>query len=328
MVSFIIPTRNEGKYIEKCIESIYNSCLPARSVPTKAGAAAKNHIFEIIVIDDGSTDNTPDIIKKYPDIRFFRLLQNKGSAYARNLGAINASGNLLFFVDADVWLDNKCVSEFLNQIKNYDIVHTVPFFTNGIPIFPLFAAKDYPVITATFMIKKDSIDKLDKYFDERYVFYNEDLDFFLRCKIIGLTAKYLETVNCSHWIKEPRAPEFRYYMDLRNSIYAYLKFYKLKKSVVNFPSLKVIRNNIVNFLWNKNVYSTIYFDRIYEKNLFLRLWYKFSPRAKITNKTRIYILFLICKAFLWNLSKLPEIKKEHNNLVRFLKKSKIMYDFS
>lgn len=307
MVSFIIPANNEGKYIQKCIDSIITSCN-----------YAKYAAFEIIVIDDGSTDNTPEVVKKYSQVRCFHLFENNGSAYARNLGIINASGNILFFVDADVWLDEKCVFEFLKQIKNYDIIHTVPFFTNGIPIFPIFAAEEYPVISAAFMIRKNAVDKLDKYFDEMYVFYNEDLDFFLRCKIMGLTSKYIDSLKCSHWIKQPRNPEFRYYMDLRNSIYAYLKFYKIGKSVVSFPSLKIIRDNVANLLWNKNAYSPIYFDFKKESNLLLKLWYKLSPRAKITKKTRFYALYLVFKAFRWNLVNIREIRRQRNSFKHFL----------
>lgn len=319
MVSFIIPTHNSREYIGKCIDSItatagstiYNSTF--------------NNIFEIIVIDDASIDDTCEIIRKnYPGVKCFCLSERSGVSYARNLGIINSCGNVLVFIDSDVWVDKECINELLTQINSYDIVYTVPYFPNGIPIFPIFAAKDYPVISAIFMMKRKALGKLDKYFDERYEIYNEDLDFFLRCKIFGLTAKYINEAKAYHWLKDSKNAEFRYYMDLRNSIYAYLKFYKLGKSIVGFPSIKIILRNISDFLWNKNAYSKLYFDPVQKMehpaqawNLFLKLWYKISPKAKITYKTRLYVIYMIFKAFMWNVRRLGEIKEEHYHFRRF-----------
>lgn len=324
MVSFIIPTHNSREYIEKCIDSICNSNIFAGSESTsskKNTPVGQQASLEIIVIDDASTDGISDFIhKNYPVVKFFYTPKRRGAAYARNLGIIKSSGNILVFIDSDVWLNSNCIDELIAQINNYDIVYTIPFFPNGIPIFPIFAARDYPVISAFFMIKRKTLEKLDKYFDENYEIYNEDLDFFLRCKICGLTAKYVKSAKSYHWLKESKNAEFRYYMDLRNSIYAYLKFYKLNESIVSFPSIKIILQNMNDFLWNKNAYSKIYFENKKGENLFLKLWYKFSPVAKITNKTRFYIIYMILKAFMWNLKKFPEIKQKNRDLRIFLSK--------
>ncbi|MDD5530043.1 MAG: glycosyltransferase [bacterium] len=316
MVSFIIPTHNSREYVGKCIDSI----TVAAGVPL-CNSIPKD-IFEIIVIDDASTDGTSDFIRKnYPGVKCFCVSERSGAAYARNLGIVNSCGNILVFVDADVWLDKECINEFLTQINRYNIVYTVPYFPNGIPIFPIFAAKYYPVISAIFMMKREALGKLDKYFDEKYEIYNEDLDFFLRCKIAGLTARYTEKAKAYHWLKDSKNAEFRYYMDLRNSIYAYLKFYKLGKSIVGFPSIKIILQNIGDFLWNKNAYSKLYFEPA--SSGFLKIWYKISPRAKITQKTRFYIVYMIFKAFMWNVRRLREIKGEYYYFKTFLSNLKL-----
>ncbi|MDD2890547.1 MAG: glycosyltransferase [bacterium] len=312
MVSFIIPTHNSREYVGKCIDSIRNSTI--------------NDIFEIVVIDDASTDNTFDFIRKnYPGVKCFCVSERSGAAYARNLGIVNSCGNILIFIDADVWLDKECINELLAQInppEADDILYTVPYFPNGIPIFPIFAAKDYPVISAIFMMQRSVLGKMDKYFDEKYEIYNEDLDFFLRCKICGLTAKYVENAKAYHWLKDSKNAEFRYYMDLRNSIYAYLKFYKLGKSIVGFPSVKIILQNIGEFLWNKNAYSKLYFEPA-RRSFLLKIWHKISPVAKITYKTRFYIVYMICKAFMWNIRNLSEIRKEHCYFKMFLSNLKL-----
>lgn len=318
MVSFIIPTRNEEQYIKKAVASIYNNCISTVT-------------FEIIIVDDASSDNTVKIIaQSYPDVRIIRTPERKGPAKTRNIGIENAKGEILCFMDADVWLEQNCVSELLKYIQHYDIVYTIPFFPNGLPIFPIFATRDYPVITALFVIKRAALFQLDKHFDEMYEIYNEDLDFFLRCRMFGLTSKYIESAKAYHWIKTSpptscragKNPELRYYMDLRNSIYGYLKFYGFGVNLVGFGTNKLILQNIKNLLWNKDGYNPIYFrrDRV---PTFLRVWYKFFPQSKISKKTRFYIVFLILKAFIWNFFRRKEIINEHNTLHSKIKYQKL-----
>lgn len=306
MVSFIIPAYNEEKHIAKAIESIYSSKIRVK--------------FEIIVVDDASNDNTSTIIKnKYPNVKLFINQKRMGAAFSRNLGIKNSTGEFICFMDADVWVDELCIQKFLLEIDKYDIVYTIPVLENELPIFPIIFAKNYPVISALFMIKRASLNRLDMSFDEIYKIYNEDLDFFLRCKLFKLKAKYIKEAKAYHWIKENKNPSYRYYMDLRNSIYAYLKFYKIKEKIVGFPSIKIITMNIINFLRNRNTWSTIYFKIPREKNIILKIWHTILPRALITKKTHIYIIYLIIKAFVWNIKHLRIIRKENLKLRKLIK---------
>jgi glycosyltransferase involved in cell wall biosynthesis len=92
-VSIVIPTYNSVKSLPKAINSILSQTY---------------HDYEIIIVDDGSIDNTKDVVdeylKKYPEkIKYF-YQQNKRPAAARNLGIKNANGELSAFLDADdVW---------------------------------------------------------------------------------------------------------------------------------------------------------------------------------------------------------------------------------
>jgi len=84
-LSVIIPNRNGEKTIGLCLEALFSSVHDS---------------FEVIVVDDCSTDNSATIISEFP-CTLIRLEQHVGSASARNIGAQSCSGALLFFIDAD-----------------------------------------------------------------------------------------------------------------------------------------------------------------------------------------------------------------------------------
>lgn len=92
-VSVVIPTYNHARFLRQAIDSALGQTLPPR---------------EVIVIDDGSSDGTPDIVAEYGHrIRAVRHT-NRGVAATRNAGAALATGELLAFLDADdVWLPRK-----------------------------------------------------------------------------------------------------------------------------------------------------------------------------------------------------------------------------
>lgn len=111
MVSIIIPTYNRGNTIERCILSLQNQTYDD---------------FEIIIVDDNSSDNTEDIIRRINDVRvkYIKHNINKGANAARNTGILHANGSIIAFQDSDdEWLPNKLeiqVKELIN--RNVDIV--------------------------------------------------------------------------------------------------------------------------------------------------------------------------------------------------------------
>ncbi len=88
LVSFIIPCYNHGRYIKDAVDSILAQNYPAT---------------EIIVVDDGSTDNSAEIIRTLPNIKH-TWQTNQGLSAARNTGIKNSTGQFLVFLDADDWL--------------------------------------------------------------------------------------------------------------------------------------------------------------------------------------------------------------------------------
>lgn len=103
MVSIIIPVYNTFPYLEKCLDS----CLQQ-----------SYQDIEIIVVNDGSTDNSADLIdsyaNKHQNIRVFHQ-QNKGAAVARNSGIDAARGEWFFFVDSDDYISNDAIESLLSK---------------------------------------------------------------------------------------------------------------------------------------------------------------------------------------------------------------------
>jgi len=90
-ISVVIPTYNSGPFIARAIDSVLNQTLAP---------------CEIIVVDDGSTDNTAQVVKKYDNVKYIHQ-QNAGASVARNTGIEAATGNWIAFLDADdEWMAN------------------------------------------------------------------------------------------------------------------------------------------------------------------------------------------------------------------------------
>ena len=109
-ISIIVPSYNAEKSIDKCITSLINQ--------TKKE-------LEFIIINDGSTDSTEEIIKKYKDkrIKYFKN-KNSGIGKTRNFGIEKAKGKYLMFVDSDDYLENDACFSLFNKIEksNSDVV--------------------------------------------------------------------------------------------------------------------------------------------------------------------------------------------------------------
>lgn len=105
MISVIIPSYNEETDIQRCLESLFTQ---------------KNSDFEIIVVDDGSTDKTVSVVKKLKERHKELILINqdhKGPGEARNQGAKTAKGEILVFVDSDMTFDKNFLFELTKPIK-------------------------------------------------------------------------------------------------------------------------------------------------------------------------------------------------------------------
>lgn len=108
--SFIVPVYNTEKYLKKCLDSLINQTYKD---------------FEIIVVNDGSTDKSSSIISKYQK-KYKNIIvidkENEGLSMARNRGVQKSSGKYIIFVDSDDYVSNKLLEEVDKKIDDNDIL--------------------------------------------------------------------------------------------------------------------------------------------------------------------------------------------------------------
>lgn len=110
LVSIVIPVYNIQEYLERCIDSIVNQDY---------------HNWELLLVDDGSTDNSGEICdnyaRQYANIRVFHKA-NGGVSSARNLALSNARGSWISFVDGDDWVRSDYLSNMISAVTDDDIL--------------------------------------------------------------------------------------------------------------------------------------------------------------------------------------------------------------
>lgn len=106
LISIIVNAYNEEKHIKKCIDSVI--CQTYKKI-------------EIVVINDGSTDNTLSILNSYDDSRLKIIThENKGLSLSRNDGIDNSNGKYVYFLDADDFIEQDNIEYLYNLIIKYD----------------------------------------------------------------------------------------------------------------------------------------------------------------------------------------------------------------
>lgn len=191
-LSIIIPTWNTAQITLKCIQTIKKYL--------------KNFDHEIIVVDNGSTDNTVNLLKKNKDIKLIENKANLGFAKANNIAEKKAKGDYLLFLNSDMELLDSSLIEMYKYISQDKSIGAIgPQFLNidlspQASVFPpqtaLNAFKEFflgiksyskylpptdkiskvaTISGGALMIEKKNFEKIGKW-NEKYFFYFEDLD--------------------------------------------------------------------------------------------------------------------------------------------------------
>jgi len=199
-VSVITPLYNSKKYIEKAIESILNQTYKD---------------FEMIVVDDGSTDGSGELVKnKFRDKVRYIYQENKGAAAAVNRGISLSQGNYIAFCDSDDWwLPDKLEKqvEFLEVNQNFGLVYSDVFLARDgvltqetwlqsrkvLPcsggkekcLVPLFS-KNFIPAPLTVLMRKSVIDRVG-FFNEKFS-STYDYEYWFRILEAGIQIAFLD----------------------------------------------------------------------------------------------------------------------------------------
>ncbi len=130
LISIIVPVYNVESYLERCLESLKRQWYDN---------------LEIILVDDGSTDNSgkicDDFAKREKRAKVFHK-RNGGLSDARNYGLKKAVGEMLAFVDSDDYIDESYISDMYYEMRHSDADIVVCGFNNNVPRSEILSGKD------------------------------------------------------------------------------------------------------------------------------------------------------------------------------------------
>ncbi len=184
-ISLVICAYNEEKYIGKCLE-----------------AAIKNSdgkFFEIIVINNASTDRTKEIAEKYPGVRVVDE-HKKGQVQARQRSYFEVTGDIVAYIDADTLMPENWVDILIQEFTKNPTLACLsgPYIYYDLPkwqkfavslywqlfAYPTYLIVGYMAVGGNFAIRKDVLDKMNG-FDTAILFYGEDTDIAQRASKFG-----------------------------------------------------------------------------------------------------------------------------------------------
>lgn len=214
-LSVIIPTYNRKNVLIKCLNALFEQIYPKSN-------------FEIIVIDDGSTDGTEsvvkEIIKKLPvELRYFKQ-ENRGPGAARNVGIKNAKGDIVLFIGDDIiatptlleehmkWHksnpeDNVAILGFVTWSPEIEITPFMKWLENGGPQFHFWQIQDKTEIdiqkyfyTSNISLKREFLLDNNLLFDEDFPYAAyEDIELGYRLKKVRMILKYNKNAISYHY---------------------------------------------------------------------------------------------------------------------------------
>lgn len=309
MISVIIPIYNKSNYIIKCLDSVVNQTF---------------NCFEIIIIDDGSTDNSLEFIEKYnfKDINSKIISQvNSGVSTTRNNGVKLAKYDYIAYLDADDWWEPNFLQEMVKLIKSFPdaglyatsyfkiknnkkvpaIINIEEKFNVGyIDYIKLYSINLWmPIWTGATVVKKEVIEELNGF--KPNLKLGEDFDLWLRIsqthKIAFLNiplSNYNQDVE-----QQNRAIGYKFYLPEEHVLFQ--NFGELMKNI-NFKILfeKLFLYSMQPYyIYGKNlneikeIFSTIDFNLypfkyklIYKicPRFFLKIWLRFMRLGSIIKK--------------------------------------------
>jgi GT2 family glycosyltransferase len=202
-VSIIIVNWNGRKWLKKCLDSLFSQTY-------------KN--FEIIFVDNNSTDDSIDFVRSSYDLSKLRIVEsdrNLGFAGGNNLGIKNATGKYIMFFNNDAWVKDDFLEKtvYFYIENNFDIIGptetdyedktlndrvvTIDFFGHPIYLDKDGKSKEFYLPGVCLFFKKDLYEET-RGLDERFFMYFEEVDWFWRLNLLKKRFSFMEDVFIHH----------------------------------------------------------------------------------------------------------------------------------
>lgn len=294
-VSIIIPVYNVAEYLKECLDSVINQTY-------------KN--LEILLINDGSTDNSLEICKEYSNrdsrVKVFDI-KNGGVSNARNIGIVNATGEYLSFIDGDDFVSENYIEKLYDQaiasgkdmticrMNLYEDGKVTPTKENFAPLFaeePDDKAKTYLCLNSSVMgsswrilYKTEFLVKNDIKFNVNLKFC-EDMAFVLKCIYMGATFAevneymYFYRQNPSSYIKTYKPDFLKAEQDFYDYVTEFVKNEDYKEQLVfKLVYMAFGEESVKNPKYEKNKLQEIYKSKLY-KQFKLNVISKYKVKSK------------------------------------------------
>src|SRR3989338_5855359 len=250
-VSFVILSHNDGKTAVNAIRSI-------KSLKTK-------YKYDIYVVDNGSKDDTPELIKSTKNVKVIKLKKNIGTA-AYDKAIKKSKLKYIYFTGCDIEVKQDMLDKLVNFLeKNEDAAQVAPKYINfykrnktdlgGTWLSRSFysgtfkdntlgnGAVEIPYI-GTGLIRKSFIDKFGYLFDNDYFFYGEDVDLGMRIKLLGYKIYYIPSSIVYHIGSASRSIHKPYYLTFlmeRNLLRTFFTTLSIKNIILLKPYVFLMR---------------------------------------------------------------------------------------
>lgn len=265
LVSVIVLNWNNSKDLEICLKSL--------SKQTYSN-------YEVIIVDNASTDNSIEIIKKFSKFKLIQNEKNYGFAKGNNIGIENAKGRYIITLNNDTLVDSHWIEELTKVSEEHpesgslsckmlfldrpNIINSIglKLYWDGKAVDEGFNEQDkgqYEEIKEVFgpcggsaFFRREALEdiKLDgDYYDSDFGFYSEDLDLAFRLQLRGWNCLYVPKAKLFHKFRGTtgKIPNFGLYYGIRNKVFLIIKNYPLRLLIFYSPILVV--RQIISFLY-------------------------------------------------------------------------------
>jgi len=233
LFSIVIPVYNAEGYLRECLNSILNQTY-------------RN--FEIIIIDDGSTDSSPQILNEYENkdsrIRVIHI-KNRGVTNARQIGVSLSKGEYILFVDADDTINSKLLMNIRNAIRQFPDIEMVRFGCNMVNDKPEYDHELYNDSNSCYNVQYNGIEAIRRWNNSNkryevfwlYAIKKECLSQFQTCPNLKTSEDYafipILIASCKKVLKIPYIG-YNYTCDNQNSLTHSIGEGKEKSRTINF----------------------------------------------------------------------------------------------